>query len=93
MEQTVKFSVIFRKLLIEFGIRTYFVTEKNGVKGDVLLWIKSYLKHRTQKEFVNSVLSSETSINAGVPQGSVLARYYFLINVSVKQGYMMMTLP
>ena len=48
--------------------------EKNGVKGDVLLWIKSYLRHRTQNEFVNSVLSSETSINAGIY--NILHLYY-----------------
>ena len=32
--------------------------EKYGIKGELLLWIESYLNSRKQKVFVNGVLSS-----------------------------------
>ena len=43
------------------------------------MWIKSYLVSRTQRVFVNGVLSDELSLNAGGPQGSVLYPLLFII--------------
>ena len=56
--------------------------EKYGIKGDILMWIKSYLASRKQRVFVNGVLSDELPLNAGVPQGSVLCPLLSLIYIN-----------
>ena len=73
--------------------------EKYGIKGDILMWIKSYLESREQRVFVNGVLSDELPLNARVPQGSVLDSLLFLIYINDiadrllgKLFYMLMTL-
>ena len=38
--------------------------EKYGIKGDILIWIKSYLASRKHRVFVNGVLSDELPLNA-----------------------------
>ena len=53
-----------------------------GVKGKLLLWIKSFLLNRTQRVMVNGFLSEPANVISGVPQGSVLGPLLFLILIS-----------
>ena len=48
-----------------------------GVAGNVSSWIEHYLTDRKQKVVVERFSSSFKSINAGVPQGSVLGLFCF----------------
>ena len=46
-----------------------------GVSGPLLAWLRSFLSGRTQRVVINGVGSDFLPMNAGVPQGSVLAPY------------------
>ena len=51
--------------------------ERYGIKGDLLMWLKSYLTNRSQKVAIKETLSELDDLKAGVPQGSVLGLCYF----------------
>ncbi len=53
-----------------------------GVSGKLLTWISSYLSDRKQKVVINGVKSDPKSINASVPQGSILGPLLFLVYVN-----------
>ena len=48
-----------------------------GVRGLPLKLITSFLQNRNQRVYANGVLSSSSVVKCGVPQGSVMAPYFF----------------
>ena len=56
--------------------------ERMGIAGNLLAWIASYLDERKQVVVINGVCSETKSINASVPQGSILGPLLFLAYVN-----------
>ena len=53
-----------------------------GVNGNALQLLKSYLIDRTQRSYVNGILSTEQYVSCGIPQGSILGPFLFIIYVN-----------
>ena len=53
-----------------------------GIDNTVLKWFESYLSNRRQQVVINGETSDTKSINAGVPQGSILDPMLFPIYIN-----------
>ena len=55
---------------------------KIGIDGNLLSWVTDYLDDRKQKVVLDGFSSGWAEIDAGVPQGSVLVPFLFLIYIN-----------
>ena len=56
--------------------------EMYAIRGKLLQWISSNITHRNQQVFVNGAKSKPRYLTAGVPQGSVLGPFLFVVYVN-----------
>jgi hypothetical protein len=61
--------------------------ERCGIKGDLLMWLKSYLTNRSQKVAIKEALSELDDLKAGVPHRSVLGPLLFLVFINDIAGF------
>ncbi|KAJ8737841.1 hypothetical protein PYW08_000436 [Mythimna loreyi] len=54
----------------------------NGIRGNLLRWFVSYIFNRTQKVVINGYESETVTVNSGVPQGSILGPFLFIIYIN-----------
>ena len=56
--------------------------ESNGISGDLLKLISSFISQQKQRVILNGQSSEWREVSAGVPQGSVLGLLFFLIYIN-----------
>jgi hypothetical protein len=55
--------------------------QAKGISGKILRWVKHWLENRTQRVVVGGETSEETSVDSGVPQGTLLGPPLFIIYI------------
>ena len=68
------FDTVLRKRLLK-------KLDHYGIRGQLIKWIESWLRERTQTVVVNGSQSSPVTVTSGVPQGTVLGPLMFLLYI------------
>ena len=66
---------------IDHSLQLHHPQRRISLAGVVLRWVKPYLHDRKQIVVVGSATSNETTLQSGVPQGSVLRPMLFSLHV------------
>ncbi|KAF2345865.1 Reverse transcriptase domain [Trinorchestia longiramus] len=56
--------------------------EAHGIRGNYLRWIRNWLTGRTQRVVIHDETSDSALVTSGVPQGSVLGLFLFIIYIN-----------
>ena len=67
---------------IDHGILLHCLQNNFGKGGNILKWIKSYLKSRTYQVQIDGIFSDTYDLKYGVPQGSVFGLLGFILYTS-----------
>ena len=75
IDMSAAFDLVDHKILMD-KMKLY------GFQNSALNWFKSYLENRSQQVFIDGNLSSPMDLEAGVPQGSILAPLLYILFTS-----------
>ena len=63
-----------------------------GIRGELLTWLQNFLIGRHQQVTLDGSTSESHAVNSGVPQGTILALYYFYVILMTSHYQSMPTL-